>query len=66
MVTMTKYRCEDCAKPLTDDDLHFDVEGVPLCTVHYDYLIEETRERDEAEYRRALDELRIGFPDQGF
>ena len=40
-MSVLEYLCEDCDKVLLGDDLNFDCEGVPLCTYHYEVLIDD-------------------------
>ena len=51
----TEYRCEDSGKVLEDDDLNFDDDGIPLCNLHYEYLLAETAAMSDEEYHEMYE-----------
>ena len=51
----SEYRCEDCGKVLEDDNLNFDDDGIPLCNVHYEYLLADTAALSDEEYREMYE-----------
>ena len=34
-----EYRCEACGEPISEGDVRFDCEGVPLCEGDYEDLL---------------------------